>query len=269
MLHANFFYLCRRMKKLIAFIIRYVPRKYLQLAAGTGLKLLSLLYRGHGVMCPICEKEFRKFLPYGRINPRANALCPSCLSLERHRLIWLYLKDKTDFFTKAHDVLHIAPEVCFIDRFEKLLGSRYITADIESPLAKVKADIHHLPFPDRAFDIVLCNHVLEHVNDDIQAMREIARVLKPGGFAILQVPFYEPMVEETYEDFTITDSKGREKAFGQSDHVRKYGYDYPKRVEKAGLQPVQDDFVMHFSAEDAFKFGLPRTELLNIARKGG
>jgi SAM-dependent methyltransferase len=249
------------MKKLISFIIRYIPRKYLQRVAGLGLKILSVAYSGNAVTCPICEKKFRQFLPYGRINSRPNALCPNCLALERHRSIWLYLKEKTDFFTKKLQVLHVAPEACFINRFEKLHGAQYITADIESPLAKVKMDIHQIPFQENTFDVVLCNHVLEHVNDDIQAMQEICRVLKPGGFAILQVPFFGTVTEETWEDSSIQDPREREKAFGQSDHVRKYGKDYPKRMQRAGLNAVEEQYIKTLPQETIYTFGLANETL--------
>lgn len=250
------------MKKLISLIIRYVPRKYLQRVGGIGLKVLGIFYAGNNVTCPICEKSYKKFLPYGRINPRPNALCPNCLSLERHRLIWLYLQEKTNFFQQKLHILHIAPEACFIKRFEKYHGDRYITADIESPLAKVKMDIHEIPFQENTFDVVLCNHVLEHVRDDIKAMSEIKRVLKPGGFSILQVPFFYPLPEKTFEDFTITDAKEREKIFGQDDHVRKYGTDYSARLERAGLKAVEDQFVNEKSEAERVKFGLAKGETI-------
>lgn len=255
------------MKQLIALLIRYVPRKYLQRVSGVGLKVLGLFYWGRAVVCPICEAGYRKFLPYGRINPRENALCPNCLSLERHRLIWLYLKEQTDFFKKEKDVLHIAPEACFIDRFEKVHHNRYITADIESPLAKVKMDIHAIPFGENHFDAVLCNHVLEHVQDDIQAMREIHRVLRPGGFAILQIPFFNPIPDKTFEDPSITDKREREKIFGQDDHVRKYGHDYTQRIAQSGLHPVEDKFVFTLGETLVRKFGLPKGEIIYKAVK--
>jgi SAM-dependent methyltransferase len=250
------------MKKLIAFLIRYVPRKYLQRMAGAGLKVMSLLYSGSKVTCPVCEKSFRKFLPYGRINPRANALCPSCLSLERHRLIWLYLQKTTDFFNARKKVLHIAPEVCFIKKFEAIHGENYITGDIESPLAKIKMDIHAIPLPDNTFDLVLCNHVLEHVQSDIKAMTEIKRVLRPGGFAILQVPFFHPIPDVTMEDLSITDPAEREKLFGQDDHVRKFGKDYLKRIEMAGLSAVEDKFILSLSDDEKKRFGLAAGEFI-------
>lgn len=255
------------MKGLISIVIRNVPRKYLQRVSGIGLKVLALVYKGNNVHCPVCDQNFKKFLPYGRLRARANALCPNCQSLERHRLIWLYLKERTDFFSSPKKVLHIAPEACFIPRFEKFHGSGYITADIESPLAKVKMDIHQIPFEDNHFDFALCNHVLEHVRDDIQAMSEIRRVLKPGGFAILQVPFFPPLPDTTFEDPTITDPREREKAFGQDDHVRKYGKDYTQRIERAGLQAFEEHFASERTPEQAFKNGIAFGEVLYCAVK--
>lgn len=250
------------MKKIIAFIVRNVPRKYLQRAAEAGGWILSILYRGNNVTCPVCGKSSSKFLPYGRINPRPNALCPHCLSLERHRLMWLYLKETSNFFDQKLQVLHIAPEACFINRFEKIHGNGYITADIESPLAKVKMDIHQIPFQENTFDVVLCNHVLEHVDNDIKAMSEITRVLKPNGFAILQVPFFNPIPDVTFEDKSITDPAAREKAYGQDDHVRKFGKDYIQRIEQAGMKGIEDDFALKLSDEEAFRFGIVRGEMI-------
>lgn len=251
------------MKQFISFLIRFIPRKYLQLFSGVGLKVVGIFYRGNTVQCPICDKKYRHFLPYGRINPRSNALCPNCLSLERHRLLWLYLKEQTNFFSDTLDVLHIAPEPCFMKRFEKHHGEKYITADIESPLAKVKMDIHKIPFPENHFDVVLCNHVLEHVQDDIKAMREIHRVLKRGGWAIMQVPFFSPVPEVTYEDASITDPREREKAFGQDDHVRMFGKDYAKRIERAGMKAEENGF----AKTQSDRYGISKNEIIYLGRK--
>lgn len=255
------------MKKIISLLIRFVPRRYLQLFSGVGLKVVGWFYSGNKVECPVCGSRYRSFLPYGRINPRQNALCPSCLSLERHRLIWLYLREKTDFFKRRLSVLHIAPEHCFMKPFEKQHGDGYITADIESPLAKVKMDIHEMPFEDNRFDVVLCNHVLEHVRDDIKAMGEIRRVLKPGGFAIMQIPFFSPVPEVTFEDPSITDKKERERIFGQDDHVRKYGRDYTKRIQRSGLRAVEDRFVFGLAQELISRYGLSRSEVIFLGVK--
>lgn len=255
------------MKKIISLLIRYVPRKYLQLFSGWGLKAVGIFYRGNQVECVVCGRHYKKFLPYGRINPRPNALCPNCLSLERHRLIWLYLKKETNFFSAPLNVLHIAPEHCFMKLFEKQHGSNYITADIESPLAKVKMDIHTMPFEQNKFDVVLCNHVLEHVKDDIQALKEIHRVLKPGGWAVLQVPFFSPVPDTTFEDASITDPREREKVFGQDDHVRKYGHDYPNRIRQGGLLAEENKLAQNLEPQLSFRYGLQASEVLYIAKK--
>ena len=169
------------MKTIISLFTRFIPRRYLQLISHFILRIVSIFYVGDKKECTVCERKFRKFLPYGRIVKRENALCPSCLSLERHRLIWLFLKTRTDFFTAELKVLHVAPEYCFIKRFKALKNLDYTTGDIESPLADVKMDIREIPFGDNTFDVVICNHTLEHVVEDLQSMKEFHRVLKPGG----------------------------------------------------------------------------------------
>lgn len=209
----------------------------------------------------MCESRFRKFLPYGR-KSRSNALCPKCLALERHRLIWLYLKRKTDFFTKEAKMLHVAPELCFMSRFDALENLEYITGDIESPLAKVKMDIHDIPFEDNSIDIIFCNHVLEHVDDDRKALSEMKRVLKPGGWAILQVPFFYPLPKTTYEDKTIITPEEREKAFGQDDHVRMYGEDYGQRLAESGLKVVEERLIDELSSEEKTRYALPDKEVI-------
>ncbi|MFN3316295.1 MAG: class I SAM-dependent methyltransferase, partial [Raineya sp.] len=214
------------------------------------------------VECPISGKTYRKFLPYGRIQVRENALCPDSQSLERHRLMWLFLKEKTNFFTASLRVLHIAPEVCFIKKFEKLPNlTEYITADLESPLAKVKMDIHQMPFEDNSFDVVFCNHVMEHVENDIKAMQEIFRVMKPNAWAIIQSPM-DMSLEKTYEDKNITSPQDREKAFGQSDHLRMYGKDYAQRLQKAGFEVIEDDFVKNLPPEKVKRYALPPEEII-------
>ena len=130
-------------------------------------------------------------------------------------------------------------------------------------------DIHQIPFGENTFDVVLCNHVLEHVGDDIKAMQEIHRVLKPGGFAILQVPFFSPVPDITFEDNTIIDKREREKVFGQDDHVRKYGRDYPSRIRKAGLMPKEDSFVNELDDDIRKRFGLVGGEVVYVGSKGG
>jgi len=253
------------MKSIISFVIRYIPRPFLQQVSPIAMKFLAQLNRGNDVNCPVCDHSYKKFLPYGRI-ARENALCPNCLALERHRLMWLFLQKKTDFFISKLRVLHIAPEHCFINRFESLQNLDYITADLESPLAKIKMDVHKIPFEDNSFDVVFCNHVMEHVEDDLLACTEINRVLKKDGWGIIQSPVYD--IKETLEDKSITDPEDRERVFGQRDHVRKYGKDYAERLRRSGINIEENLFVKELKAEDIKKYSLPEKEIIFLCKKG-
>ncbi len=253
------------MRKFIKFLVRKVPRPVLIKFSYAFSWIVAAFYKGNKHECPICGGTYRKFLPYGNKGDD-NRLCPNCLSLERHRLIWLYLKNKTNFFTENLKMLHIAPEQSFYKRFKSLKNIDYYTADLESPLAEYHFDIHNIPFEDNMFDVIMCNHVLEHVKDEFKVTSELYRVLKPGGFAILQVPI-NLNFETTYEDWSITDPKEREKHFGQYDHVRWHGKDYADRLRKSGFDVEESDFVHEFSDEEIERYRLPRNEKLYIARK--
>ncbi|ACT92395.1 class I SAM-dependent methyltransferase [Dyadobacter fermentans] len=256
------------MKSIISLVLRYIPRPYLQLVGHWAARLLSIFYTGSKVECPVCNSKYRKFLPYGRnTSSRENALCPSCLSLERHRLMALYMKRRTNFYTANLKVLHVAPEYCFIDRFEQMKNLDYITADIESPLAKVKMDIHQIPFEANTFDVAICNHVMEHVDDYILAMSELHRVLKPGGWALIQSP-QDMKYEVTYEDPTITDPKEREIHFLQNDHLRLFGRNYGKELEKGGFKVTEDRFVMdELTKAEVQRYSLPGEEIVYFCQK--
>jgi SAM-dependent methyltransferase len=254
------------MKRLIRWFLNNVPRKYLQLVAQFTTRLISVFYIGSKVECNICQKRYRKFLPYGYVNSRDNALCPRCLSLERHRLMQLYLQNKTNFYTSSLRILHVAPEFCFLKRFDSLLGNNYITADLESPLAKVRMDVQSIPFEDNTFDVVLCNHVLEHVNNDVKALQELHRVLKPEGWGIIQSPINYSR-STTYEDASIVTPQDRTKHFGQHDHLREYGADYALRLAKAGFNVVEEDYIKTLSPEQVKRNALPSDEIIYFVRK--
>ncbi len=221
------------------------------------------LYVGNRYECPICEHHFRKMLPGGFDLPvlkekkivgggyRENDVCPYCLSTDRDRMIFLYLKYETDLLSKENRLLHIAPEPALYKKFKKAGKLDYLPA---TKYAEgfyyghqiLSVDLLDLSFDEAQFDWVICNHVLEHIPEDRKAMKEIFRVLKPGGHAILQVP-YSPILKETFEDFSITNASEREKYFGQFDHVRIYGLDYVERLKSVGFQvsalDQKNDFV--------------------------
>ena len=198
-------------------------------------KLKRKLYlwhlRGTSFFCPICEKGFKSFLPAG-LDIRRNAMCPNCGSLERHRLLWITLRklwaDGT--LKKSGNMLHIAPELPLASKFRKTFN--YVSADIDENVAEVKMDITDIQFSNETFDVIICNHVLEHIPDDKKALSELFRILKITGWASVQVPVSG---DSTFEDHTITDQIEREKLFGQSDHVRNYGKDFHKRLTAAGF----------------------------------
>ncbi len=228
--------------------------------------LLVIWLRGNRYTDPIDGKSFRKFLPYGYGNQRENVLSPSTLSLERHRLLWLYLKNETDFFTAPKKMLHFAPEQAFYQRFRQQKNLDYTATDLSSPLADVKADICNLPFYDNEFDVIFCNHVLEHIPDDTKAMQELFRVLKSGGWAVLQIP-QDLSRETTFEDDSITDRKERAKIFGQYDHVRVYGRDYFDKLQNIGFEVQAIDYTKTLSDSDIKHYCLAKGEIIPVVRK--
>ncbi|MBL4746832.1 MAG: class I SAM-dependent methyltransferase [Flavobacteriaceae bacterium] len=247
-------------------ILNTIPRPYLLKMSYLASPLLGLFYKGNTYTDPIDGRKYRKLLPYGYGEQRPNALAPGSLSLERHRLIWLYLKNETDFFTAPKKMLHIAPEQCFLERFKKMKHIEYTTADLMSPLADVKADVCNLPFQDNAFDVVFCNHVLEHVTDDAKAMSELYRVLKPGGLGIFQIP-QEIERTTTYEDFSITSPEERSKHFGQYDHVRVYGMDYFDKLRAVGFKVDAVKYAQTIPSDKVTEYCLVPHEILPVCTK--
>ena len=235
---------------------------------------------GFRYKCPFCEARLRTFLPFGFDLPvlaekrvvgggyRQNALCPVCGSTDRERFVYLYLLRKTDIFGTDASLLHVAPEA----RLRQILSSRanlkYLAADLHPGRFMIKMDITDICFPDNSFDAIICNHVLEHVLDDRRAMAELYRVLKQGGWAILQVPI-SLSLDRTYEDSSVTTDKGREEAFGQHDHVRIYAADYETRLAQARFRVS----VFKWTTEPGSfggrknRFGLNRDECVFIAHK--
>ena len=254
--------------KVFKSILNTIPRPLLIKASYWVRPVIAWWLKGDKFTDPIDGKSFRKFLPYGYGVQRENALSPSTLSLERHRLLWLYLQNETDFFSsdKKLKVLHIAPEQCFLDIFRKQKNLDYITSDLESPIADVKADICDLPFKDNEFDVVFCNHVLEHIPNDTKAMQELYRVMNNGGFGIFQVP-QDLSRETTFEDDSITDRKERAEIFGQYDHVRVYGRDYFNKLRTIGFKVDEVDFTKKIALEKLERFALMKGEILPVCFK--
>lgn len=221
-----------------------------------------LFLRGSKFHCPLCQTSYSFFLRMGK-PIRPNARCPGCGSLERHRLLWAGLEQyyKKGVLKIGGRLLHMAPEPCIARRLQE--SYECISADMGAMNVQVRTDVTQLCFPDNCFDVVICNHVLEHVPEDAKALSEVYRVLKPGGWASLQVPIAG---EHTQEDLSICDPLTRTRLYGQSDHVRQYGTDFANRVKAAGFDALvvhKDSFLsptelsrLSVACEDALILGL-------------
>lgn len=219
----------------------------------------SMLYRGNQIHCNCCNSSFSRYLP-----PFQE--CPGCGSQARQRLMLLYLKNKTDFFSKQHQLLHFAPENSLEKIFRQSANIEYLSADLDSHRAMAKIDMTNIQYSENSFSVILCSHVLEHIPEDIKAMKELYRVLSNDGWAILQVPL-DNNRESTFEDFSITSPEERQKYFGRFDHCRLYGRDYKDRLTEAGFEVTVDDYVRTFSAADVEKYGLEDWEDVYFCKK--
>lgn len=216
-----------------------------------------LYYRsGRRLECPLCGGRFRAFRSYGVVE-RRDAVCPACGSFERHRLLWLYLRDRTDLGQAPARLLHFAPEPCLEGALRKLPGVEYVNADLERPDVDLNLDITAMPFPEASFDAAICAHVLEHVPDDRAAMRELVRVLRPRGWAIVMAPVNQAAA--TDEDPDVTDPAERERRFAQRDHVRMYGADLEDRLAEAGFTVGVADYAAELGSEVAGRLSLCET----------
>lgn len=211
----------------------------------------------HQRECPICSYRGR-FWSHGT-PPRGEAMCPRCLSLERHRLMHLLVDRHGASLLEGKRVLHFAPEGCIRDRLSRM--SRYVTADISGRGVDCCCAMEAIPFPDASIDAVIANHVLEHVDDDVVAMREVRRVLRPDGVAILSVPMIAGW-DRTYEDPGIVAPELRRTHFGQEDHKRLYGSDFGDRLRRAGYVVE----VFRADHESEVRYGLRRGDRFFLAR---
>ena len=248
------------------YILKILPRKFLIKYSFLITPILRIIFRGKKYTDPIDDSNYSKFLSYGYKTVRKNALCPGTLSLERHRLLWLYLDRETNFLSSNLKVLHVAPEQVFYKKFKKLKNWEYFTFDLNSPIADIKGDLISTNFKNEYFDLIICNHVLEHIEDDKSALDEMYRILKYNGISILQVPINVKR-ENTFEDLSIKSKIQREKYFGQYDHVREYGLDFKDRVEQAGFKVEMINYSEKISEDLVIKYGLMKDDLIPIGKK--
>lgn len=228
------------------------------------------IFYGNKKFCPVCDSKIKKFFtyyfpPHIKIGPRLDALCPVCGSIERERLLWFYFEECTNLFiSPKKKILHIAPEVVLSDRIRKNEFIEYLSADLEPSRAMVYMDLTDIEMSDDIFDVIICNHVFEHIPDHKKAMREIYRILKPEGWAIMQVPIIS---ELTFKDLTATTPEAREKIYGFAEHVRGYGKDYRDFLITAGFSVKVDDFVKKLGDKTVKYMGLPESEDIYFCTK--
>jgi len=255
---------------------KIIPKKHLLLLVEKCLFIKTfmfrMIYRGSRYSCSFCNHSFSRFLPSGfKLNVlkekkiigggyRLNATCPYCSSSDRDRLVHLFLKEHKLLYRHMR-LLHVAPERSLQKLFERK-DIEYFSADLKSYFAEIKMDLKNIKYPANYFDAIICNHVLEHIVDDKKAMRELYRVLKPGGWAILQVP-YSPVLKKTFEDSSISRPKERKMVFGQLSHVRIYGTDYINRLQSVGFQAKQENLDKNATK----KFALNPNEMIFFCKK--
>lgn len=239
---------------------RVIPRRLHRPLRNAVASVRAPLLRGSARYCPICGGSFRRFLG---APGRSDAVCPRCYAAERHRFLWIYLRDQSDVFTTPKRVLHFAAENCLQSRMRDMSNLDYVTADLEAP-ADVRIDLTDISLPDESFDIVLCLHILEHIEDDHAAMSELRRILRPGGFAIVDVPLDRR--EETFEPDT-RDPHERFRQLGQHDHVRFYGRaDLRRRLEAAGFEVTVERPPSQLPDSQRKLLGFHGDETLHICR---
>ncbi len=239
---------------------------------------LFFKFFGFKYKCPFCGGHFNTFYSAGfdfevikqlkivSAGKRDNVRCPRCNSSDRERMIYLYLKDNTDYFTKKCNVLHIAPEKNLQRVFKGIKNIKHISVDLASPLADKKMDILNLQFSDNYFDLVVCSHVLEHIMDDVTAMKELFRVCKTGGMTIILVPIALQLTK-TLEDEEVLTETDREKVFGQSDHVRVYAMDIVERLDAAGFVVEALQFSESIGEQKIKKYSIDENEIIFLSRK--
>jgi SAM-dependent methyltransferase len=238
------------------------PRRYRYLARAVWCNTLAFLFVGDNVECPVCGKASRRWISLGL----DEGMCPRCMSENRHRLIGLYIRNELDIDTRPLTVLHFAAEYCFLRWFRKSRNITYIVADLDPPKGGVKIDVGAIPLETESVDVLICSHVLEHVQEDIKAMRELGRVLRRGGTALIMCPVdYDR--ETTYEDPSIVSFEGRREAFHQGDHVRIYGADFDERLRSAGFH-VEAIRYGQTVQENASRYGVDTEEIIYVCTVG-
>jgi SAM-dependent methyltransferase len=225
---------------------------------------IRIKYGGTGHYCPVCSSRLRTFLPFGK-PPRPNALCPICGVVERHRLAWVFLQRRTNLLSgPPRRMLHFAPEPGLTARFRRICHLDYLSADLFDPRAMARIDIQNMDFPSDSFDVIYCSHVLQDIPDDRRSLAELYRVLRPGGWALIQLPIKS---EPTFEDPTLSTQAERQKAYGAATFHRRCGPDYVERIESAGFRVTTFSALDIITKEQCRRLAVSPTECIYYCEK--
>lgn len=267
------------------YLKKIIPYNFVQYLKKIKCNLETILYSGDNFECPICNKKYRTLKDGGESLPffkdhdivgggrRKNMLCPYCLSTDRDRLVYFYLTTQKELHESLITLLHIAPEPSLKKYFETLPNITYYRGDkfeeryngFYYDKGTLNLDLTDLQYPNECFDVIICNHVLEHIKEDSKALQEIKRVLKPNGWAILQVPIAKEN-QKTIE-YQLLPPEKRKSIYGQEDHVRLYGLDYPERLMLHDFKVEIWDISHLLNIDDITKFAINSEEKVIIIRK--
>lgn len=254
------------MLKILVKIYNGIPTKLNPYLNRFFYRIIYIFYIGNNYYCPICKRNFRDFLSNFNIPNRKNIICPKCGSFERHRLMWIYLKKYTNFFSAPLKVLHFAP-LAFMEKiFKRLPNLDYRSADLNSPFVMFKIDITNIPYNSNSFDVIICNHVLEHIEDDKKALEELFRIMKVGGWAIISCPIDHDRPDK-FEVKSINSPEARKQFYGSKDHIRIYGKNFKNYLESFGFKVKELDFSNNIQIKIFKKMRLNRNEQLYCCYK--
>ncbi len=234
----------------------FIPSCLLRVIKSLCYKLRGAIFSGNKYYCPVCEKGLSRFLTYENANTK---MCPNCASLSRHRSVFLYLKTKKYLSKKNTKMLHFAPEYSLQKKFKSIFGKNYISTDIEHPDAMLHADITNMPLKKNSFDIIICNHVLQEIREDVKAIGEMFRLLKRSGVAIITIPINKRL-NKTIEKEVNTD-KERAELYGYYGAIRIYGREFIDRLKKAGFETMIIHPLKFFSKEEIKKHNLGKEKI--------
>lgn len=249
-------------KTILYSIQKIIPASIYNKMVGLYFNIRHVFISGNKVQCPCCLKKIRKFISSGKYGE-----CAYCGGSARHRNVYYYMRQLYGKdFINGTNVLHFAPEFGAKYFFEPIKQINYISADIKLIRAKHKIDITNIPYNNNHFDVVISIHVLEHIHDDLKAMRELYRVQKPGGISIHQVPV-DKSRNDTLARNDINTNELRKKYYGHHDHKRLYGNDYPERLKKAGFNVSVINICDQLTEETIKYYGLNPEDPIYLCEK--